>query len=46
MNAFKERNDELRKQKTSEIQSGVRGLIDSDESRVNIALNNLRRLRQ
>lgn len=42
---IKEKNNEIKKERTKHTQSGVRGLIDHDASRVNAAIDNLRRLR-
>jgi len=44
--SIKEKNDEIKKEKTKEAQSGIRGIIDGDASRVNAAINRLRRLRK
>lgn len=43
--AIKERNEELRKKKTEALQSGLRGIVDRDPSRIVGAYDNLRRLR-
>jgi prephenate dehydrogenase len=42
----KEAAVELKKQRTAQIQSIARGIIDRDASRINDAFNNLRRLRE
>lgn len=43
---IKERNSEIKKQRTETAQSGIRGVIDRDASRVNAAIDHLRRLRK
>ena len=42
----KEEKIELKKQKTEHVQSGIRGIIDGDASRITSAIDGLRRLRQ
>jgi len=43
--AIKERNDEIKKKKTEALQSGLRGIVDGDASRVTASFNTLNRLR-
>lgn len=45
LNATKEKNDELKKKKTEALQSGLRGIIDRDSSRVTLEFDRLNRLR-
>ncbi len=44
--AHKEHNEELKKQKTEALQSGVRAIVDKDVSRLNVAIADLQRLRK
>jgi len=44
--ANKEKNEELKKQKTEALQSGVRAIVDKDASRLNASIVELERLRQ
>ena len=43
--AIKEHNDELKKKKTTALQSALRGVVDRDASRVTASLDSLNRLR-
>ena len=43
--AIKERNDEIKKKKTEALQSGLRGIVDGDSSRVTASFDVLNRLR-
>ena len=43
--AIDEKNEELKKKKTEALQSGLRGVVDRDPSRVTAAFDNLNRLR-
>lgn len=45
LDAQKEKNEELKKQKTEALQSGVRAIVDRDASRLNNAIRDLNRLR-
>jgi hypothetical protein len=45
LNAIKEKNDESKKSQTEIIQSGVRGLIDRNASRIVDASDRMRRMR-
>lgn len=42
----KEKDEEKKKDQTSVIQSGVRGIIDGDATRIVAAFDRLRRLRE
>lgn len=44
--AKSEKDQEIKKAKTEAVQSGVRGLIDDDSSRIVSAFDDLRRLRR
>lgn len=43
--AVKENDVEIKKQKTEAIQSAARAVIDRDVSRLNVAINDIERLR-
>lgn len=42
--ALNERNDEIRKKKTEALQSGLRGIVDRDISRVTKAFDDINRI--
>ena len=44
LDAIKEHNEEKKKQKTEALQSGLRGIVDRDGSRVSVAFGELNRL--
>lgn len=41
--AIRERNDEIKKQKTEALQSGLRGVIDKDPVRITAAFDSINR---
>lgn len=43
--AVKENNDEKKKKQTEAIQSGIRGIIDRDPSRIAASFDTIRRVR-
>lgn len=43
--AIKEHNDDVKKQKTEALQSGLRGIVDRDPSRVTNAFDSIKRLK-
>lgn len=45
LDAIKENRDEIKKQKTDAIQSGVRGVIDGDAPRIVASFDRLRSLK-
>lgn len=44
--SLQEKNNEIKKEKTKHAKAGVEAIIDGDASRVNAAIDNLRRLRK